>query len=80
MATNQLKTMKTLPVIAIATALLVFALFPTPAVAGSLFFAVSLLTIFAADYSRIRTPITPRASVLSFPGAYRTAQTCELAA
>ncbi|MBS0663928.1 MAG: hypothetical protein JSR48_11745 [Verrucomicrobia bacterium] len=72
--------MKTLPVIATAAAFLVFALIPTPAAAGSLFFAVSLLTIFAADYSRVRRPITPRAPVLPFPGAYRSAQNCELAA
>jgi len=72
--------MKNLPAISSLAALVAFVLFPTPAVAGSLFFGVSLVTIFAMDYSRARMPITTRASLVTFPQPARPAQTCELAA
>jgi len=72
--------MKTLPLIASVAALVAFVLIPTPGVAGSLFFAVSLLTIFASDYSRAIKPLTSRATMVPFPRATRPAQACELAA
>ena len=72
-------SMKTLPLISALAAALALVVVPTPAVAGTLFFAVSLITIFASDYSRIIQPLTPRASVLAFKPA-SAVQTCEQAA
>ena len=72
--------MKTLPAIASLAALVAFVVLPTPAVAGSLCFGVSLVAIFAADYTRVIKPLTPRATLVAFPGAVRPAQICELAA
>ncbi len=71
--------MKTLPLIASFAALVAFVSVPTAAVAGLLFFAVTLVTIFAADYSRVIRPLAPRAALVAFPPA-RPAQACELAA
>jgi hypothetical protein len=72
--------MKTLPAIASLAALVAFVVSPTPAVAGSLCFGVSLVTIFAADYARMIKPLAPRAILVTFPAAVHPAQTCELAA
>ncbi len=72
--------MKTLPLVASLAAFVAFALIPSPAVAGSLCFAFSLLTIFAADYSRVIKPLAPKAELVSFTRTAVPARNCELAA
>ena len=71
--------MKSLPFISALVAVIALAVVPTPAAAGILFFAVSLVTIFTADYCRAIKPLAPRAEFVAF----RTAspiQVCERAA
>ena len=71
--------MKSIPFISALVAVIALVVIPTPAVAGTLFFAVSLVTIFTADYCRSLKPLTPRADLLAFRPA-STAQVCERAA
>ncbi|MDB6169969.1 MAG: hypothetical protein JWM88_2833 [Verrucomicrobia bacterium] len=75
-----MNSMKTLPVISALIALAILALVPTPAAAGSLLFALSLMTIFTADCARVIKPLTPQAKVVSFHRPVRIAQACEQAA
>jgi hypothetical protein len=78
---NHIKSaMKTLLVSCSVAAPVAFALVPTPAVAGSLFFAIAFATIFAGDYLRVIKPLAPRAAVVPFPRAPRAESNCELAA
>lgn len=73
--------MKTLPIITFLAALVAFAFSShSLAVAGSLFFAVGFVTIFAADYSRVIKPLNLRAEVTGFSRPTRQAQAFELAA
>lgn len=77
---HHFNTMKSILSTATLAALVAFAFIPSPAIAASAFLAVSLLTIFVADYTRALKPLAPRATVVAFPRPARPAQTCELAA
>ena len=71
--------MKSIPFISALAAVIALVVVPTAAVAGILFFAVSLVTIFTADYGRAIKPLAPRADVLEFRSA-SPIQVCERAA
>jgi hypothetical protein len=73
--------MKTIPTLTFLAALVAFALLPhTLAIAGSLLFGASFLSMFAIDCTRTIKPLEARASVVNFPRPTRRAPAFELAA
>ena len=73
-------SMKALLPLSAAVSLLALIAFPTSATAGSVFFALSLVTIFAADYNRVIKPLTPSGRVVAFTKPAPVEQVCEQAA
>ncbi|MEI7552248.1 MAG: hypothetical protein WCL24_07940 [Verrucomicrobiota bacterium] len=72
--------MKNLPFFASLAALAAFAFSSTPAVAGSLFFGLSLAAIFSADYLRVIKPLAPQADLVAFTREAPSLPTCARAA
>jgi hypothetical protein len=77
---NPMTSMKNLTLISALVALVALVVVPTAAVAGSLFVALSVVAIFAADYNRVAKPLTSRGGVVAFVQPTRALQNCEQAA